>query len=200
MALMPSRPPSATIAFAALAIFTVWITWKAKSLELSSRDSQSKPAMVGKQAPDFQLTTLDGRIVTLAEFRGKKKVVIDFWASWCGPCRIEMPVMRRFYQSTHKADAKFEFLAISTDEDRADAESAAKHDKLPFTVLMDSAGKTASAYQVEAIPTLLVIDEQGKVEWGETGFRTMTEIFLATALDIKDYKPQFGTESDAVTH
>jgi peroxiredoxin len=156
--------------------------------------------MIGKQAPDFQLNTLDGSIVSLADFRGKKKVVLGFWASWCGPCRIELPVMRRFYQSTHKDAANYEFLAISMDEDRDAAEIVAKHDKLPFPVLMDTAGKTAGRYKVDAIPTLLVVDENGKVEWGETGFQSTTEILLATALGIRNYTPQFGTQTDANAH
>jgi peroxiredoxin len=183
-----------------LAIFTIWITWRAKSLEVGSRGLQSKPALIGKQAPDFRLTTLDGHTVSLADFRGRKKVVIGFWASWCGPCRMEMPALGRLYKSTHKDDANFEFLAISMDDDRAAAETASKNDKLPFPVLMDSAGKTAGAYEVEAIPTLLLVDEQGKVTWGETGFQSATEIMLATELGIKNYTPQFGKETDAGAH
>jgi peroxiredoxin len=194
---MPSR---AALAITALAIFSVWITWRAKALELSLREQNSKPVMIGKQAPDFQLAALDGRTVSLSDFRGKKKVVISFWASWCGPCRLEMPAMRRFYQSTHKGAANFEFLAISIDDDRADAETAATHDKLPFPVLMDSTGKTAGLYKVDAIPTLLVVDEQGKVVWGETGYQSVTEILLATELGFKNYIPQFGAQADASSH
>ena len=196
---MLSRRPAA-FAILALVIFTIWITWQAKSLELSLRESHARPAMIGKQAPDFQLVALDGRTVSLADFRGKKRVVLGFWASWCGPCRIELPVMRRFYQSKQAKGANFEFLAISLDEDRDVAEVAAKRDKLPFPVLMDSGGKTAGKYQVEAIPTLLLINENGKVEWGETGFQAATEIILATQLGIKNYTPQFGTPTDANAH
>jgi peroxiredoxin len=197
---MPWRHPPAAILLIALGIFTIWITWRAKSLELSSLEINSKPLMIGKQAPDFHLAAMDGRTVSLSDFRGRKKVVIDFWASWCGPCRLEMPEMRRFYQSAHKGDANFEFLAISIDDDLVAAETAVKHDKLQFPVLLDSLGKTAQAYQVDAIPTLLVIDEKGKVIWGETGYQSATEILLATELEIKNYTPQFGGQSDAGSH
>jgi peroxiredoxin len=181
---MPWRHPPAAIALIALGIFTIWITWRAKSLELGSLEINSKPLMIGKQAPDFHLAAMDGRTVSLSDFRGRKKVVIDFWASWCGPCRLEMPEMRRFYQSAHKGDANFEFLAISIDDDLVAAETAAKHDKLQFPVLLDSLGKTA----------------QGKVIWGETGYQSATEILLATELEIKHYTPQFEGQSDAASH
>jgi len=198
---MPSRPPpAASLALAALAVFTVWITWRAKTLETGSKEHPSTPAIVGKPAPDFQLTSLDGRVVSLADFRGKKKVVVSFWASWCGPCRLEMPELSRFYKSTHKDDAGFELLAISIDDERAPAETAAKEDKMPFPVLMDSESKTANAYHVEAIPTLLVIDEQGKVVQGYTGLQTAMEVVLATDLGIKNYVPQFGGQTDAGGH
>jgi peroxiredoxin len=200
MAVMLLRPLPAKLALVALACFTIWITWRAKSLELSTRDAQTKPVMVGKQAPDFQLVALDGRKVSLAEFRGKKKVVISFWASWCGPCRTEMPVMRRFYQTTHSDAAKYEFLAINVDDERDAAETAAKHDKMPFPVLIDSTGSTARDYKVEAIPTLLVVNEEGNVDWGETGFQPTSEIFLAAQLGIKNYAPQIAVKDDVGEH
>ena len=180
-----------------LAIFSVWITWRAKMLETGETSRASTPVLIGQIAPDFQLTSLDGRIVSLADYRGKKKVVVSFWASWCGPCRIEMPELRKFYQSTHKDDASYEFLAISIDEERAPAETAAKEDKLPFPVLMDIGGKIARVYHVDAIPTLLVIDEQGKVAEGYTGLQPAIEVQLAGNLGIKNYLPQVGGLNDA---
>ena len=195
-----SLPRPFAVFIIALAVFTVWITWRAKMLEIGETSTPSTPVLVGQIAPDFQLTTLDGRNVSLSDYRGKKKVVISFWASWCGPCRIEMPELRKFYDSTHKDDASYEFLAISIDEERAAAATAVKEDKLPFPVLMDIGGKTATAYHVDAIPTLLVIDEQGKVAEGYTGLQPAMEIQLAGNLGIKNYTPQFGGQNDAAGH
>jgi peroxiredoxin len=155
--------------------------------------------MMGKQAPDFQLSNLNGQTVSLSDFKGRK-VVIGFWASWCGPCRVEMPMLVKFYRTTHKEDSKFEILAISTDTDPSAAELAAHHDKMPFPVLMDSSQKTAKAYQVEAIPTLLLVNEQGKVEWSQIGSQSSTDILLAGQLGIKNYTPQFGAQANAAGH
>src|SRR3974390_1545268 len=74
-------------------------------------------SLVHKPAPDFQLATLSGELATLAQYRGKK-VVISFWASWCGPCREELPELQEFYEKYHGQGQPFEVLAISIDDSR----------------------------------------------------------------------------------
>src|SRR5579872_6930298 len=148
---------TARLAIAVLAVFTVWITWRAKALEMHERHSDGVIGVLHKPAPAFQLNTLDGRTVSLADYRGKKKVVLSFWASWCGPCRLEAPALREFYQDHTKSRGEFEILAINIDELRGDAREAANELQMPFPVLLDTHKNTAEAYEVSGIPTIFVI-------------------------------------------
>jgi len=182
---MRSRPPvSAVLAISALAVFTVWITWRAKTLERGSPAGDQAVALLHKPAPDFRLPALDGHVVSLAAERGKRKVVVSFWASWCGPCRMELPVLRSFYERTHKPDADFEIVAISLDTDRDPAERMANELKLPFPVLLDLSQKTARAYGVWGIPMLFIVDKSGRVSYSGTGFNPGFEFLLASQLGI----------------
>src|SRR4029453_14047441 len=131
---MQSRPSRGSLAIACLASFTAWITWHAKALEKSLHEGIS---MGDKRAPDFQWPSLDGRTFAPGDFHGKKNVVVNFWASWCGPCRIELPALASFYQRTHKPDSDYEILSISIDEYRDSAQGAAASMKAPFPVLFD---------------------------------------------------------------
>jgi cytochrome c biogenesis protein CcmG/thiol:disulfide interchange protein DsbE len=177
--------PVAIVAIALLAAFTVFITWRAKTLESALRDRDEQPQLINKAAPAFDLPALDGQRVALADYHGKKKLVVSFWASWCGPCKMEMPVLREFYERQKKNSDKFELLAISIDDERAPAERFASEMKLPFPVLLDLRGQAANAYGVEAIPSLFIIDENGKVIYGHTGFDASLEIVLAHHLGLK---------------
>src|SRR5262245_58997300 len=152
------------VLYSALAVFTLYITWRAKSLEKSIANRDEVSVIVAKPAPAFSLASLDGRTVSLSDYSGKK-VVLSYWASWCGPCKVEMPELREFYQRYHKADSDFELLAISIDENREDAENYAAAEKLPFPVLLDPQSKIADAYSVAGIPTMFVIGKDGKVEY-----------------------------------
>jgi peroxiredoxin len=177
--------PVALLAIAVLAAFTVFITWRAKKLESAMRDRGEQPELINKAAPPFDLPALDGQRVSLADYHGKKKLVVSFWASWCGPCKMEMPVLREFYERQRKNTDKFELLAISIDDERAPAERFASEMKLPFPVLLDLHSQAAEAYGVESIPALFIIDEKGKVIYGHTGFDPSLEAVLALRLGLK---------------
>jgi peroxiredoxin len=180
-----NRP--AVAATAALALFTIWITWRAKALEAGSmRPHSGRHVTLNKPAPPFRLTALDGRNVELADYRGRN-VAITFWASWCGPCRMEMPLLRTFYEKARKQSSDFEILAISVDTEREDAAIAAKELKIPFPVLHDAGGKISDLYGVEAIPTLFVVNNKGDLTYTNTGLDMSLEVMLAQQLGIKNY-------------
>ena len=172
-------------AIAVLVAFTIFITWRVKRLEKSVLSRTSASVMISKSAPEFTLAALSGDTVSLADYRGKKTVVVSYWASWCGPCKVELPELREFYKRYHKADANFEILAISIDEQKADAEKYAAAEKLPFPVLFDPQSKTADAYSVEGIPTMFVIDKDGKIVHAHAGLEQAMQIQLMGELGLK---------------
>ena len=179
----PRLSPLSIAGIAVLTAFTVFITWRTKHIELGLLSHDHTAELLHKQAPEFTLDSLDGRKVSLADFRGKKKLVVSFWASWCGPCRLELPVLDEFYKRHHN-ESNFEIVAISIDDNREDAESFANRAKLPFPVLLDLASTAANAYGVDGIPVLFVIDENGKVTAGHTGFDQALQFRLAADLGI----------------
>jgi peroxiredoxin len=166
---------------AVVALFSVWINVRAKTLEDDLGKRGQRIAETGKTAPDFSLPSLDGRTISLAKYRGDKKVVVAFWASWCTPCRGEMPVLARMYQR-----GGFEILAVGMDEGRAAAENFTKEVRMPFPVLLDPKMTTAGPFHVESLPSLVLVDTDGKILYGHAGFEGRLEFELGTKLGFID--------------
>lgn len=122
-----------------------------------------KRTAIGNQAPDFTQNTSEGLPVTLASLDGKY-VLLDFWASWCKPCREDNPNLLKVYnQFRHK---NFEVLAVSLDNDRERWEKAIKQDGLPWIQVSDLQGRknaVAEAYGITGIPQNFLIDPKGKI-------------------------------------
>lgn len=136
---------------------------------------------VGQLAPDFELAQLDGKTVALKSFKGKY-VLLDFWASWCGPCRKEMPHVKAAY--TQFKDKNFEVFAVSIDSNKPAWEKAMKEDDMPFVHVLDSKEGQGSAkllYMVQAIPTNFLIDPNGKIVAKNLRGEELAK-FLATTL------------------
>ncbi|MDI9365698.1 MAG: TlpA disulfide reductase family protein [Flavobacterium sp.] len=119
--------------------------------------------VIGKPAPDFTLQTPDNKLVSLSSLKGKY-VLVDFWASWCGPCRKENPNVVNAYNQFK--DKNFAILGVSLDEDKAAWQAAIAKDKLTWTHVSDLKGWQSNAavlYHVESIPANFLLDKDGKI-------------------------------------
>ncbi len=115
---------------------------------------------IGSEALDFTLLTKDGKEVKLSSFRGKY-VLIDFWASWCQPCRRENPNSVKVYKQYNSNG--FEILGVSLDKDRDAWIKAIKDDGLTWTQVIDPDGNVANKYNVSSIPSTFLLDKDGKI-------------------------------------
>jgi len=114
----------------------------------------------GKLAPDFTLTGLEGQEVSLSGFRGKP-VLLNFWATWCGPCRIEMPFLQELYEEwTGKG---LVMLAVNIQEDPITVEKFVENAGLTFPVLLSPGNKVPLAYNIRGIPATFFIDADGVI-------------------------------------
>jgi peroxiredoxin len=117
----------------------------------------------GQSVVDLSLPDLNGKMVSLSELKGKV-VLIDFWASWCGPCRHNNPHLVKLYNKYHSKG--LEIFGISLDEDIDDWKKAVRHDKLIWIQVIDDKGwqaPSAYAFGVDMIPTSFLIDRQGVI-------------------------------------
>ncbi|HTT75941.1 MAG TPA: TlpA disulfide reductase family protein [Candidatus Binataceae bacterium] len=116
----------------------------------------------GKMASDFRLPTLGGQQVSLSSMRGKV-VFLNIWATWCPPCREEMPSIEALYEK-FKNDKNFVVLAVSQDSDgRAPVASYVEKHGLKFDVLLDPENEVGEAYDVSGIPETFIIDQKGRI-------------------------------------
>lgn len=115
----------------------------------------------GKPAPNFSVTDTQGKTMTLQDLiQGKKYTLIDFWASWCGPCRREIPNLKAIYKEF--APKGLEIISISIDKDKAAWQKALNEEQLPWPNFLDQS-EISEAYGVKTIPLILLIDNTGKV-------------------------------------
>src|SRR5262249_4039286 len=138
-------------------------------------------------APDFTLTDLDGHLFNLKSQRGKA-VLMEFWASWCGPCRLEMPIVEKLHRDfRHKG-----LIVVGiNDEDPEVAQEFLQDKEFTFSMLVDKDGEVADQYEVDAIPTLVLINREGKIVHREVGLgseRPLLESLKKMGID-RDGKP-----------
>ena len=120
-------------------------------------------------APDFTLRTMSGPNMRLAEQRGRV-VMVNFWATWCGPCRQEMPQLDRLYQK-YKASG-FVLLGVNVDDDTRKAADVAGKLGVSFPVLLDTDKAVSKLYDLSTMPSTVLIDRDGKVRYVHRGYLT----------------------------
>jgi peroxiredoxin len=135
-------------------------------LALSSAQAAA-PALAGP-APDFTLRAMDGTNVRLQEQRGRV-VLINFWATWCGPCRQEMPLLNKLYEKYRSSG--FVLLGVNVDDDPRNAEALAAKLGVTFPVLLDSAKAVSKSYDLKSMPSTVLIDRDGQVRHLQRGYQ-----------------------------
>lgn len=144
-----------TAAIILIGLMTVAIV---QAMEKDEKPDNLPGLGIGVKAPDFELENLEGDKVKLSDYHGKK-VILNFWATWCPPCKEEMPAMEKFYQQK-KADVVI--LAVNIDP-QYNVNEFTKNMGITFPVLLDKKDEVNSTYQVLTIPTTYFIDEDGLI-------------------------------------
>jgi peroxiredoxin len=130
---------------------------------------------IGDEAPVFELQTLDGKKVKLSDYKGKK-VILNFWATWCPPCKKEMPELERYYQNK---PANVEILAVNftvTEKGKENVVQFIQEHQFSFPILLDEKNKVNSMYEILSLPTTYFIDSDGVIREKFTGPLTEDEI------------------------
>jgi thiol-disulfide isomerase/thioredoxin len=170
----------------ALALLAPSIAASADPMDLPAavKDAFSKagvPVAREKRLPkDFTLNTTDRKIVTLSSLKGKV-VFLNFWATWCPPCRSEMPSMEVLHQRFQNDGLVFLSVDIMESNDEV-AEFLAKN-KLTFTTTLDNDGKVSNDYNIQAIPATYIIDRDGKIIISTVGGRNWNTPAMLTAFE-----------------
>ena len=131
----------------------------------------SAPALAGAPgapAPQFSLAARGGHNVSLAQYKGQV-VMLNFWASWCGPCRQEMPLLESIYKKYNKLG--FTMLGVNVEPDSQAANEWLKATPVSFPILYDTESKVSKLYDVAGMPTSVIIDRAGKVRMVHRSYR-----------------------------
>ncbi|QGX38664.1 TlpA disulfide reductase family protein [Permianibacter aggregans] len=124
-------------------------------------------------AKDFTLKVRGGGNTRLADLRGEV-VMINFWASWCGPCRQEMPLLEDMYQ--RYKDLGFTILGVNVDHDPALADKLLKDIKVSFPVLLDAKNEISRLYDIDAMPSTVMVDRNGNMRFLHRGYKPGYEV------------------------
>ncbi|QJB31506.1 TlpA family protein disulfide reductase [Chitinophaga oryzae] len=138
----------------------------APAKEVAARLNGMKKAVTGAEVTDFTLDSPEDKSITFSSFRGKY-VLIDFWASWCGPCKASFPYMKQLYQQ-YRGD-KFEIVGISIDQEKAAWLNELKKQELPWPQVLDTKKVSVNSFAVTAVPTAYLIGPDGKILMKQIG-------------------------------
>jgi peroxiredoxin len=161
---------------AAFGIFSVFV-----KNELRRNRSPLESLQIGQAMPDFTLADQNGSDVTFSRIAtGKKLTVVNFWASWCAPCRLEMPNFDKLYKTRSKDGLLI--LAIDEDEETAKMDAYLKEKPLSFPILMDKDGALMKRWGGRAFPTTIVVGADGKIQAVDEGVQQYLQYMVDDAL------------------
>ena len=170
---MKPRPYAWIAAGLLFAGATVWINYEVKvNIQAAADDGATREmgdVKIGQPAPDFSAQDLADQTVKLADYRGQKVVLIDFWATWCGPCRMAMPGLQSVQDDLKSRG--LEILSVNQGESSGQAGAFMKSKGYGFHVLLDPHSAIGAQYAVRGIPTLVAVDKTGVVRWIRVGYR-----------------------------
>ncbi|MCA9093897.1 MAG: TlpA family protein disulfide reductase [Planctomycetaceae bacterium] len=138
-------------------------------------------AMLGKPAPDFELRRLDGQKVKLSSHRDKEIVILDMWATWCGPCVAELPLVAEV-SAAYQSKGVVTYAVNQGDEEKSVKEFV-QSENVTLQVLLDTEGKAGNAYHAEAIPMLVIVGKDGTVQSIHLGYSPALKGVLTRELD-----------------
>lgn len=130
--------------------------------------AQAAMPAVGKPAPDFTLRSSNGKNLKLGEYRGQV-VMLNFWATWCGPCRQELPLLNRLHEQYRRSG--FALLGVNVDDNPKAAEDMARQLGVSFPLLFDTDKGVSKRYDIDGMPSTLLLDRDGKVRYVHRGYR-----------------------------
>ena len=173
-------PKTQRIAFYLIALIAgaAWIFFSA---DPTASTSGSSAPQAGFTAPDFTLTSLDGTEYTLSELKGQA-VLVNLWATWCPPCRAEMPAIEKMYQEYKDQGLVVLAVDMTYQDDPQKVAPFAQEYGLTFPILLDQAGVVGSAYQLRSLPSSYFIDRFGIIQEVIIG-GPMAEALLRTRIE-----------------
>ncbi|RME76465.1 MAG: TlpA family protein disulfide reductase [Chloroflexi bacterium] len=139
----------------------------------SASASVANPAGQHQTAPDFTLYSPDGQSVSLNDYAGKV-ILVNHWATWCPPCKAEMPALNAFYEDYK--DRGFVVLAVNSQEDAATVKSFIQANGFTFPVVLDTRGQVGTIYRVRGLPTSFIIDRNGVIQYIHSGAITYEQL------------------------
>ena len=135
----------------------------------------------GFLAPDFTLDSLSGDPISLSDMRGKT-IVLNLWASWCPPCRAEMPAIQRVYQENHERGLEVLAVNMTAPDNLAAVEKFVQEFNLTFPIMLDTSGEVGNTYLMRALPTTFFIDQEGVIRRVIVG-GPMSEVTLQSTVE-----------------
>jgi thiol-disulfide isomerase/thioredoxin len=155
---------------------------KPKAVKRAEETAAAPSTDVGAAMPPYHATMLDGSPFDLAAARGKKVVFLNVWATWCGPCRFEIPELEKMHAKY--GPRGFEVIGVSVDESGAEAvKPFAKEQNIGYPMVLDPPGKIANLLQTTVLPTSVLIDRDGKIVWRRIGALMGPEPALDAAIE-----------------